>query len=64
MTRGVGTDGRAVKKPSRKAAGPPRGPKTARKSTSFTPSIDDLRQQLEVRTRERDEAMEQQSATS
>jgi len=55
---------RAVKKRSRNAATPWRAPKTARTSTPSTPSIDDLRAQLEVRMRERDEALEQLAATS
>jgi hypothetical protein len=46
MTRGAGTSGRAVKKPSRKAATPSRTPKTARRSAPSTPSIDDLQAQL------------------
>jgi GAF domain-containing protein len=64
MTRGTGNTGRAVKKPSRKAATPRRAPKTARKSVPSTSSIDDLRAQLDVRTRERDEALAQQAASA
>jgi two-component system NtrC family sensor kinase len=57
MTRGAGTAGRAVKKPSRKAARSHRAPKTARRSTSAIPSIDDLKEQL-------DEALAHQAATA
>ena len=64
MTRGVRTTSRAVKKPSRKAAIPRQAPKTARKTSSTTSLIDELREQLEVRTRERDEALEQQAGSS
>jgi signal transduction histidine kinase len=78
MARRAGTTGRAVKNPSRKASKPPRAPKSARRSTPSTPGIDDLRELLEARTRERNEAarelaetrrhlaeaLEQQTATS
>ena len=60
MTRGAETTGRAVKKPSRKAT----TPKTARRATPATPSIDDLQEQISHLRRERDEALEQQAATS
>ena len=58
VTRGAGTTSRAVKKSSRKAA-TRRAPKIAPESTAANSSVDDLQAQLEVRTRERDEAQEQ-----
>jgi hypothetical protein len=64
MTRGAGTTGRAVKNPSRKAARSQRAPKTARAPTSSDPSIDDPQEQISRLTRERDEALEQLTATS
>ncbi len=78
MARRAGTTGRAAKKPPRKASKPPRGPKSVRGSTPSTPNVDDLRELLKVRTRERNEAarelaearrhlaeaLEQQNATS
>jgi transcriptional regulator with GAF, ATPase, and Fis domain len=73
MARGAGTAGRAVKKPTRKAA-TPRAPKTARRSsrsTPATPAIDDLREQIDLLTRDMSEArkrvaevLEQQTATA
>jgi hypothetical protein len=60
MTRGAGTAGHSGKKPPREAAGARRVRKTECESM---PSIEELREQLEVRTRERDEALEQQAAT-
>jgi GAF domain-containing protein len=64
MTRGAGTSDRAAKKQSGKAAMPSRTPKTARKATPSTPSVDDPQEQISRLRRERDEALEQQSATS
>ena len=57
------TTGKLVKTRRRKMVTPKRGkaPKAAR---SRTPSIADLQEQLDRRTRERDEALEQQTATS
>ena len=63
MARRAGTTGRAVKNPSRKASKPPRAPKSARGSTPSTPNIDDLRELLKVRTRERDEATRELAET-
>ena len=74
MAQRAGETGGTVKKPPRKAAKPRGKAKTARKSPRSKPSspcIDELREQLELRTRERDEArkhlaesLEQQTATS
>lgn len=64
MTRGAGTTTRAGGKAPRKAATPPRAPKTARASASSTPSIDDPQEQISRLRRERDEALEQLAATS
>jgi hypothetical protein len=63
MTRGAGTTGRAVKKPSRKAATPSRAPKTARSSAPSSRSIDDPQEQISCLRRERDEALEHLAAT-
>jgi len=57
VTRGAGTAGRTVKKPSRKAARPRRAPKIAPTSIPSAPSIDGLKEQLS-------EALEQQAATA
>jgi len=65
MARRAGTAGRAVKKASRKAAKTRRAQKAARKSSRSKPSVspvDDLQKQLELHTRERDEALERQAA--
>jgi hypothetical protein len=64
MTRGAGTTGRAVKKPSRKVATPSRVPKSARSSAPSSPFTDDPHEQISRLRRERDEALEQQAATS
>ena len=64
MTRGTGTNSRAVKKPSRKAATLRRAPKTASSSAQSTPSIDEPQEQIDRLRRERDEALEQLAATS
>jgi GAF domain-containing protein len=64
MSRGAETGGREVGKPSPKAATPSRMPKTAPRTASSTPSIDDPQEQISRLRRERDEALEQQSATS
>jgi two-component system NtrC family sensor kinase len=64
MRRTTGTAGRTVKKPSRKVAKLRRVSKTGRASTPATPSIDDPQEQISRLRRERDEALEQQAATS
>ena len=60
MTRGAGTAGHSENKPPREAAGPRRVRKTECESM---PSVEGAERQLEVRTRERDEALEQQAVT-
>ena len=64
MTRGAETADRAAKKQTRKAATPSRTPKTARRATPSAPPVDDPQEQISRLRRERDEALEQQSATS
>ena len=63
MRRRSSAGGEPVKPRRRKAATPKRrdGPKAARE---HSPSIADLQDELDRRTRERDEAIEQQTATS
>ena len=65
MARRAGNADRAVKKPSLKATKPRGAPKTARqspRSTITTSSINDLREQLDLRTRELNEAHEREAA--